>query len=148
YYLQVVEDAKGRVIKRDIYPSDPQIPGVFDSYFLYDQQDRVLCETTSYVTTCPASGANLKNNLPAGFTGAGDRKTLLRPVAGSLGGLTHVFNLAPGTHRIASVEQTDGAPALGMTSYSYNPQGQRTGDDNTSPATHIDARVVTYDARG
>lgn len=147
YYLQLSLDAKGRVTKRDYYPSDPQIPGIFDSYFLYDQQDRVLCETASYAATCPASGAAIKNNLAAGFTGAGDRKTLLRPIAGSAGGLTHVFNLAPGTHRLASVDQTDGAPALGSTTYSYNNYGNRTADNNTNPATHLDSRTVSYDAR-
>src|SRR5262249_61197026 len=77
--------------------------------------------------------------------GAG--KTLLRPILGSIGGMTHNFNLAPGTHRIASVDQTDGTPALGTTSYSYNIQGSRIADDNIDPSTHIDARTFTYDAR-
>jgi RHS repeat-associated protein len=147
YYLRLAEDAKGRVIRRDYYPSDPQLPGVFDSHFLYDQQDRVICETTSHAASCPASGAAIKNALPLGFTGAGDRKTLLRPIAGSAGGLTHLFNLSPGTHRVASVDQPDGVPAMGVTQYSYNAKGHRVADDNMGFDTHVDPRSYWYDGR-
>jgi RHS repeat-associated protein len=147
YYLRLAEDAKGRVVKRDYYPSDPQIPGIFDSFLQYDHQDRLTCETTSHATSCPTAGATLKNGMPSGYTGAGDRRTLLRPVPGTAGGLTHVFQLAPGTHRIASVDQSDGDPLLGPTIYAYDARGNRTADDNTSFDTHLDPRTYGYDAR-
>jgi RHS repeat-associated protein len=146
YQLLLAEDAKGRPKQRDYYPSDPQIPGVYDSFFLYDHQDRVLCETRTSVTSCPTTGTSIKNNHSAGFTGAGDRKTLLRPIPGSTG-LSHVFALVPGKHQIASVAQTDGAPALGTTTYTHDPRGLRTGDNNAGPSTSHDARGYTYDQR-
>jgi RHS repeat-associated protein len=137
-------DGKGRVTKRDYAPSDPSLPGLFDSYFLYDQQDRVLCETTTPVSSCPTSGSTIKNSHPEAYTGASDRKTLLHPIAGSVGGLTHQYTLAPGTHRIAGIRQIDGAPALLSTVYLYNERGNRQSDN--SAAGH-DERVFTYDGR-
>jgi len=43
--IAITEDAKGRVVTRDYTPSDPTLAGLYDSYFLYDMQDRVTCET-------------------------------------------------------------------------------------------------------
>ena len=87
--LTLSEDAKGRVTGRDFTST---VSGVRDSFYLYDDQDRVLCETSNVVSSCPTSGSSLKNHQSASppFTNAGDWKRLLRPIAGSTG-LTHVF---------------------------------------------------------
>ncbi|MDX2092442.1 MAG: hypothetical protein SFX73_31555 [Kofleriaceae bacterium] len=120
YSVVLAEDAKGRITKRDYTSS---AGGVQDSYFLYDDQDRVLCETTSLVSSCPTSGSSIKNSHTASppFTNAGDWKVLKRPIPGSTGGLTHTFNPSGyGTsHRITSVSQSDGTPALGTTTFDY-----------------------------
>jgi RHS repeat-associated protein len=145
YQLTVSEDAKGRVTGRDYYPSHPQIPGVLDSYYLYDDEDRLLCESTSLVTSCPTSGSSLKNHMVGGVTGAGDRTTLLRPNPGSGGGVANVF--AMGSHRVASVTQSDGTAPLGTTGYSYDNLGRRIADDNLSAANPNDRRAYTYDGR-
>src|SRR4030095_8287634 len=84
---------------------------------------------------------------PASFTGAGDRKTLLRPIPGSGGGMTHLFGLQYGTHRISSVNQSDGAIVVGTTVYSHDARGNRTREDNAGPFTPADRRVYTYDGR-
>lgn len=145
----VAEDAKGRVTMRDYYPSDPQIAGVFDSYFLYDQQDRLLCETTNRVTACPTSSSgNIKNSHAAEFTGAGDRKTLLRPISGSNGGMTNTFHLANGSHRISSIDQDDGkTPPLGTTTYVNDARGNRTSERSGNAALTHELRTYTYDGR-
>jgi RHS repeat-associated protein len=151
YRLLLTEDAKGRVTSRDYYPSHDQMIGVFDSFYLYDDLDRVVCETTTPVTTCPTSGSaisTIKNNHYLGFTGAGDRSVLLRPVAGSSGGLGNVFTLFPFTHRIESVAQPGGATPLGTTAYSYDAVGRRSAEDNPGPRTSQDRRSYTYDGRG
>jgi hypothetical protein len=120
YSVVLAEDDKGRITKRDYTSS---ATGVQDSYFLYDDQDRVLCETTSLVSTCPTSGSSIKNSHTASppFTDAGDWKVLKRPIPGSTGGLTHTFNPSGyGTsHQVTSVVQSDGSPALGTTTYGY-----------------------------
>jgi hypothetical protein len=142
----ITEDAKGRVITRDY--SAPSLTGLFDSYFLYDQQDRVTCETTTFQSTCPTSGSAIKNNQSGAFTHAGDWQTLLRPIPGSTGGLTHQFDPSGygTTHQITLVRQNDGTPALGDTSLAYDARGDRSYDDNTSTLTN-DRRDYTYDAR-
>jgi RHS repeat-associated protein len=147
FAVAIAEDAKGRVTKRDYSLA---ATGVQDSYFLYDDQDRVMCETTNLVSSCPTSGTNIKNSRTANaFTGAGDWLELLRPVPGSTGGLMNSFNPLGygGTHRVTMVRQNDGTPQLGDTIFSYDAQGRRISDDNTSTLTN-DARSYTYDSRG
>ncbi|MCW5803059.1 MAG: hypothetical protein KIT31_11790 [Deltaproteobacteria bacterium] len=148
HQVDTLRDAAGRVIKRDYYPSDPQIAGLYDSYVLYDYQNHVLCETTGLVTSCPTSGSNIKNSHTASppFTHAGDWKTLLRPIAGSTG-LTHSFAITTGRHQISAVTQSDGTPTLGRTAYTYDDRGNRDSDDQDTSLTH-DARTFTYDSRG
>ncbi|HUJ60942.1 MAG TPA: RHS repeat-associated core domain-containing protein, partial [Kofleriaceae bacterium] len=128
------------------------LPGLFDSYFLYDEQSRVTCETTDSKTTCPTSGTDIKNNhdLSPPFMSAGDWKHLLRPVPGSSGGLVNDFN-SSGTgygssHQVTDVNQSDGTPALGHTAMAYDARGLRSYDDNTTTLTN-DRRDYTYDAR-
>lgn len=141
------EDAKGRVTFRNYYPNTPT--GRYDSHFIYDLQDRVLCENTDSSGTCPTSGSNLKNNHSASppFTAAGDWKTLLRPIPGSTG-VTHAFALTSGTHQIATVTQSDGTPTFGATTFTHNTLGNRSSDDNSaSSSLSHDTRDYTYDAR-
>lgn len=116
--VAITEDAKGRVTARDFTTASPAAQ---DSYFLYDDQDRVLCESSTYVTTCPTTGSTLKNNHSASppFTAAGDWKTLKRPIPGSTG-LTHQFTIGSSSHQITSVNQSDGSPVLGTTTFTYN----------------------------
>ncbi|MEO8698736.1 MAG: hypothetical protein ABI867_01800 [Kofleriaceae bacterium] len=143
HYVLNSEDAAGRVTKRDYFP----VAGNQDSYFKYDQQDRVLCETTTSVASCPTSGAGIKNSHSASppFTAAGDWKRDLRPTPGTTG-LINDFTLTAGTHQIASVSQSDGSPVLGTTAITYNGLGNRSSDDNTSTLTN-DLRTYSYDAR-
>lgn len=148
YQLAVSSDAKGRVTKRDVYPSDPQLPGVFDSHYLYDDADRLLCESKIAAIACPTVAADVKNNLVGGLTGAGDRTTLLRPTAGS-SGMTNTFTTKADGHRMLSVAQP---PPLGTTTYQYNAKGQRIVEDNAAlstgnPPVNFDRRAITYDAR-
>jgi RHS repeat-associated protein len=121
---------------------------VKDSYFIYDDQDRLMCETTNLVSSCPTSGTNIKvsRGSPA-FTAAGDWRELIRPVPGSTG-LVNSFNPSGyGTsHQITLVRQNDGTPQLGDTVLQYNTRGNRASDDNTSTLSH-DARTYTYDDR-
>jgi RHS repeat-associated protein len=151
HQVAISEDAKGRVTKRDYYPSDPQITGRYDSFFKYDLQDRVLCETTNNPSSCPTSGSTIKNSHIASppFTAAGDWKQLLRPIPGSTC-LDHDFALVSGTHQIASVTQGGNTPSsctpvLGVTNFGYNALGNRSYDDNQT--LNYDDRTYTYDDR-
>lgn len=139
----ITEDAKGRVTARD-YKPDTGV-GWQDSYFLYDQQDRLLCETTTSVSTCPTSGTNIKNvhNAAPPFTAAGDWKSLLRPIPGSTT-QDHTFTLNAGTHQIGLLEQN--SSGLRSTRYLHDSRGNRSSDDNTSVLTN-DERTYSYDAR-
>ena len=147
--LTVNEDAKGRVTARLPWPTSV---GWQDSYFLYDQQDRVLCETTSSVSSCPTSGTNIKNshNFSPPFTAAGDWKGVLRPIAGSTC-LVNDFALTTGTHQTSKVSQVDTipsgcSPSLRDTIFQHDARGNRSSDDNTGTLTN-DARTFSYDAR-
>ncbi|MBA3404530.1 MAG: RHS repeat-associated core domain-containing protein, partial [Gemmatimonadaceae bacterium] len=144
------EDAQGRVTWRGYFPTTGlDWPGQRKhSWFLYDMQNRVICETATYgATSCPTSGSALKNNHSATppFTAAGDWKTLLRPIPGSTG-VVHNFALYTGTHQISTVTQSDGTPTLGDTIVSYDSRGNRNIDDNQSGLTN-DIRTYTYDDR-
>jgi RHS repeat-associated protein len=149
--VTIGEDAMGRVTSRVYAPHDPSLTGLFDSYFLYDQQSRVLCETTDLQSTCPTSGSNLKNNhsLSPPFLAAGDWKQILRPIPGSTG-LTNNFNSSGTTygtsHQITDMNQSDGTPTFGHTAIAYDARGLRSYDDNTTTLTN-DRRDYTYDAR-
>jgi RHS repeat-associated protein len=150
FTVALAEDAKGRVTKRDFTVSNS--PAIADSYFLYDQQDRVLCETTNLVTTCPTSGSTLKNNHSNSppFTNAGDWLKILRPVPGTNPvGYTNSFNPVSGygtSHQVTLVRQNDGTPALGDTAFTYDARGNRSYDDNTGTLSN-DRRDYTFDAR-
>jgi RHS repeat-associated protein len=146
FSVAITEDTKGRVTTRDYTGA---ATGIQDSYFLYDDQDRVLCETTNLVSSCPTSGSNIKNSrVSPYFTNAGDWNQLLRPVSGSTGGLMNSFNPSGyGTsHQVTMVRQNDGSPAMGDTVLAYDARGNRTSDDNTSTLTN-DRRDYTYDVR-
>ncbi len=150
--VAITEDAMGRVTSRGYTPHDPTLAGLFDSHFLYDEESRVTCETTDSKTTCPTTGSDIKNNhsLSPPFMGAGDWKQVLRPIAGSTGGLTNNFN-ASGTgygttHQITDINQSDGTPAFGHTAMAYDVRGERSYDDNTTTLTN-DRRDYTYDGR-
>ena len=149
--VDISEDAAGRVIARDY---DPNANGVEDSYFIYDHQDRVLCERTTFGSSCPTDGTNSKNSHSQSppFTAAGDWKRDLRPIAGS-SCMINDFTLNTGTHQIATVSQTTGvpasptcSPAYGTTEIGHDSRGNRSYDDNTSTLTN-DRRDYTYDAR-
>jgi RHS repeat-associated protein len=149
--VAITEDAMGRVTSRVYTPHDPTLAGLFDSYFTYDEQSRVQCESTTS-GTCPTSGSTLKNNHDQTdpFTHAGDWKEILRPIAGSSGGTINNFN-ATGTtygtsHQVTDVNQSNGTPAFGHTAIAYDARGLRSYDDNTSTLTN-DRRDYTYDAR-
>lgn len=144
--VTLAEDNKGRVTQRDYYPSDPTIAGRYDSFYQYDQQDRVICEASAS-GTCPTSGSTLKNNHNATprFTAAGDWKSLLRPIPGSTG-FTHSITLSPGTHFPYQVTQNSGSPTYGVTWAGGNSVGDRSYDDNSTTLTH-DLRTPTYDGR-
>ncbi len=130
----------------------PAVTGLTNSYYLYDQQSRITCETTTSVTTCPTTGSGIKNNhsLSPPFMSAGDWKQVLRPVPGSTGGLTNNFNTSGTTygssHQVTDVNQSDGTPTLGHTAMAYDVFGNRSYDDNTTTLTN-DCRDYTYDGR-
>jgi RHS repeat-associated protein len=145
----ITEDLMGRVTSR-VYTGGPS--AMTSSYFLYDEQSRVTCETTDSQTTCPSSGTDIKNNhsLSPPFTNAGDWKYLLRPVPGSGGGLVNDID-SSGTkyntaHQVNNVNQSDGTTVFGQTVMAYDARGNRTSDDNTSTLNH-DERNYTYDSR-
>ena len=150
--ITIGEDAKGRVTSRVI----SAYSGVTSSYFLYDMQDRVTCETTDSQTTCPTSGSDVKNSHDDSppFTSSGSWKDLLRPVPGSSGDLMNTFNTYDGkygsptysNHQVVDVEQGSGSGGFGDTAFQYDARGNRTEDDNTTSLTD-DSRVYTYDAR-
>ncbi len=135
----LAEDVKGRITQRDYTPNTG---GVLDSFFLYDDQDRLLCETTSVVSSCPSSGSNIKNSHTASpaFTHAGDWKTLQRPIPGSTG-LTHTFNISATSHQISFITQS----TFGNTYYVYSSNGEIISDDNDI-LSH-DTRSFFFDQR-
>lgn len=149
--VAITEDALGRVTSRVYTPHDPTLSGLFDSYFTYDEQSRVLCESTTS-GTCPTSGSTLKNNHDQAdpFTHAGDWKEVLRPIPGSSGGTINNFNTTGtgyGTsHQVTDINQSNGTPAFGHTAIAYDARGLRSYDDNTTTLTN-DRRDYTYDAR-
>jgi RHS repeat-associated protein len=142
-------DAHGRVTSRAYTGA---ATGALSSYFLYDEQNRVTCETSDFKSTCPSSGTDIKNahSLSPPFTNAGDWKRVLRPVAGSGGGLINDINTSGTTygtsHRITDINQSDGTTVLGDTAFAYDARGSRSSDDNTSTLAHDD-RTYTYDGR-
>jgi YD repeat-containing protein len=144
----ITEDAKGRVTSR-VYSDAGS--GVESSYFQYDEEDRVTCETTDSVSSCPTSGSDLKNNhsLSPPFTSAGEWKRVLRPINGSTG-FTNDFNSSGSgygsSHQVTSVDQLDGTPAFGVTAFTYDERGNRESDDNSSMGGS-NGRTYTYDAR-
>ena len=144
YEAGISEDAKGRTSRRTY-----TVTGMTYSYFKYDEEDRIVCETTDSVSTCPTSGSDLKNNHSASpaFTHGGDWKTLLRPIPGSTG-LTQAFDYSAGsvTDQIADINQSDGTPTLGKTYFGWDGRGNRTFDDNEDTLTN-DRRDYTYDGR-
>jgi RHS repeat-associated protein len=144
FSVTIAEDAKGRVTKRDYALA---ASGVTDSFFLFDDQDRVTCETTNLVGSCPLTGSNIKNNHSQGFTNAGDWKKLLRPVAGSGGGLTNDFSLNTGTHQISQVNQSDGVTAFGITEYQYDERGSRLSDAPSHATLSHARRDYVFDGR-
>ena len=148
--VAITEDDMGRVTSRVYTPHDPTLSGLFDSYFTYDEQSRVVCEATTS-GTCPTSGSTLKNNHDQSvpFKDAGDWKEILRPIPGSTG-VVNNFNSTGTTygtsHQVTDVNQSDGTPAFGHTAFGYDVRGERSYDDNTTSLTH-DRRDYTYDAR-
>ncbi len=147
--VAISEDAKGRVITRDYSAA---ATGVEDSYFLYDYQDRVLCETTSLVTSCPAyTATNIKNSHSAfspPFTAAGDWRGVYRPIPGVSDCNSHNFYFNTGTHQISSVDQPDTGVWCGFeaTTIGHDGRGNRSYEDNTATLTY-DRRDYSYDAR-
>lgn len=139
--LALSEDAKGRVTLRNYFDNST---GVRDSYYLYDEQDRVLCETSTSVASCPTGGANIKNSHDASppFTSAGDWKAVVRANEGTVG--PNTFSLNTGTHQIASVDQ---GASLGTVSYTYNSVGSRTSDASSGANETHTGRTYTYDGR-
>ncbi|HEX4493777.1 MAG TPA: hypothetical protein VH914_21425 [Acidimicrobiia bacterium] len=136
----ISRDAKKRVTSR-VYTG--AATGVTNSYFLYDEQDRVICETSAFYGTCPGSGSSglsaVKNNHDlttpfAPFTAAGDWKHLLRPIAGS-SGMVNDFNASGSTygsgHQVTSVNQSDGVV-------------RSTGHRNTTTSDSWPKKVVTH----
>lgn len=144
FETQRTEDHKGRTSSR-VYVGAAS--GVQHSYFTYDMQDRLTCEVAVGGSSC-TTGSSIKNSHTASppFTPAGDWKTLLRPIPGTTGGKTHQFIYQSGTHRISQVNQTDGTPVLGTTTYLYDARGNRSSDDNATLTN--DQRSYVYDARG
>jgi RHS repeat-associated protein len=142
--VTITEDAKGRVTQRDYYPGSA---GFTNSHFKYDEEDRVLCETTNTPSSCPTSGTTLKNNHNATppFNHGGDWQSLLRPQPGTTG-LQNTFDYTDVGNKdtFDAIFQNDGSPALGTTNFGWDSRGNRTYDDNTSTLTH-DRRDYTYD---
>ena len=143
--VNIAEDSKGRVLKRDYFDNSA---GVQDSYFIYDSQDRILCETTVFASACPAPGtsfATVKNDHVVAspyFTNAGDWNGIARLDRGAIH--TDTVSLTAGTHQISQVAQ-DGT--LGQVTYSYNVLGDRVSDAaSASDETHT-GRTYTYDGR-
>jgi hypothetical protein len=149
--VTITEDSKGRVTGRDHDLSANGI-GVQDSYFIYDGLDRVLCETTNFVSSCPSAGSNIKNSHPLAppFTATGDWKRLVRPLPGGGSPIQNDFN--PGTggpglygssHRIVKVNQA----TYGDTNYAFDEYGRRSTETNTANPGNGD-RTFTYNSRG
>ncbi len=135
------EDSKGRVTARDFFDNSA---GVQDSYYVYDEQDRVLCELTSSASTCPTSATTtIKNNFTASppFTASGSWKTLYRYDHGTYSGDT--FTDVSTSHRISSIN----SGAVGAVSYGYSQFGERTSDAGTASNMTHSARNYTYDER-
>ena len=138
-------DSKGRVTTRDYFDN---ASGAQDSYFLYDQEDRVLCETTALVSACPGvTGATVKYDhtattlpSPQPYTNAGDWTGLVRKEAGT--STFEQFSITSGTHQLASV---NAGASMGTISYSYNVLGDRISDAKTTDV--YTNRTYTYDAR-
>jgi RHS repeat-associated protein len=135
------EDSKGRITARDFFDNSA---GVQDSFYVYDGQDRVLCEMTATGSTCPTSATTtIKNNFTASppFTASGSWKTLYRYDHGVYSG--DAFADVSTSHRISSVI----SGAVGTVSYGYSQFGERTSDAGSATNMTHSARNYTYDER-
>jgi RHS repeat-associated protein len=145
--VAITEDAMGRVTSRSFTPA---VTGLQNSFFTYDEQSRVTCESAAS-GTCPTSGANLKNNHDLSFKNAGDWKEILRPIAGSTNGTINNVNTSGTTygssHQVTDVNQSNGNPKFQHTAFTYDAYGDRISDDNTTKLTN-DTRTYSYDGRG
>jgi len=137
--VNIGEDSKGRVIKRDYFDNSA---GVADSYFTYDEQDRVLCEATTTSGCIPSAGYKNYRVTSPYFTSAGDWNDIQRYDRGVLH--TDTFSLTSGTHQISQVTQ-DGT--LGHVSYTYNVLGDRNSDTGSGGDETHTGRTYTYDGR-
>lgn len=142
YQIVFGEDAKGRINKRDF---TYQHSGIVDSYFTYDQQDRVLCNSGTS-GSCPTEGVNLKNNLTGGYTASNDRVSHIHN-HGSYdpNKRTYTWNYVEGTDKIDYLDRT-GSTGNYTVDYGYDARGNRTYDDDSEYS--YDRRDFTYDGRG
>jgi len=140
--IALTEDAKGRVIGRNYTPNTL---GVDDSYFLYDDQDRVLCETATSVGVCPTTGGGIKNSHTASppFRNSGGWKENRYSVGATAYIRKYNDGITPVSHRVANV--TEASAALGITEYGYYPDGSRYYEDNSTQS--FDIRAFGYDPR-
>ncbi|MFN0248156.1 MAG: RHS repeat-associated core domain-containing protein, partial [Kofleriaceae bacterium] len=118
----LTEDLKGRITARNYTPNTL---GVEDSYFRYDDQDRLLCETTTSVGSCPSTGAGIKNSHTASppFTNSG----VWKENRFSNGSTAYIRSFNAGislsNHRIRKVgENTSGFTTM---QYYYTAKGER-----------------------
>src|SRR5262249_10247709 len=95
-------DSKGRTTKRQYFLDTTY--GIQDSYYLYDEEDHVVCETTTSVSSCPTnfSLGNVKQSHTASppFTNAGDWKAFLRVTNTST---TNTVSLNTNTHQLSQL---------------------------------------------
>lgn len=138
FQAAMIEDNKGRVTGRDFSGG---VAGLQDSYYLYDGDDRIVCETPTSVTSCPSTGMKMSHDSTPPFTASNDWKRFQRPIPGKAD-TEHVVTLVAGTDQIASVAEP--ITSYGVTNYSFDARGNRVSDDNVSSLSH-DARTYTYD---
>lgn len=138
------EDDKGRTTSRTLV--NP-VAGAQSSFYKYDMQDRLTCETTVNGGSCASGSTTIKNShsMSPPFTPAGDWKRILRPGLG-YSQVVDSFAISAGTHRLSRVDQSYTTEPVGSTEYVYDSRGNRASELNAIFGTSR-PRTYTYDGR-
>jgi RHS repeat-associated protein len=144
-------DAQGRITARDFSAADSNVQ---DAWYLYDWQDRILCDSTTAPSgsTCP-SGNNRKNQLTGSppYTASSDRQAIFHRSNGLYSAETYTYNYVgedTPTDPSDDSDQIDSITKSGTSNdilYGWDHRGNRLYDDDQDVTN--DFRDYTYDGR-
>jgi RHS repeat-associated protein len=134
-------DAQGRITARDFSSADSDVQ---DAWYLYDWQDRILCDSTVALSGSSCStGTDRKNQLTGSpsYSPSGDRQEIYHRAHGLYTADTFVYDYVDGTHQIDAITKD----STQLIDFYWDGRGNRLYDDDSEWAD--DRRDYTYDAR-